>query len=131
MQKLINVAAILVVSVSIFGIGFVGLFLVKNHDVQFGIMTLIIIPIVVLLFFIKKPKNTPTTITSAQIMNSTLRSDANSQCLWIKDLERGPPPSYSQLFSIKQTPPSYEEAVKNEEIFIISGIAIKCGKLML
>ena len=125
-QKLINAAAISVVCVSILGIGFVGFFLAKTHDDQIGILTLMIIPIVVLLFSIKKPKDPPTTITSTQITNPLLRSDTNSQCLSIQDLERGPPPSYSQLFSIKQTPPSYEVAVKNEEIFMISGSAIKC-----
>ena len=114
MQKLINAAAISVVCVSILGIVFVGLFLSKTHEDQFGILTLMIIPIVVLLFSIKKPKDHPTTITSTQITNPLLRSDTNSQCLSIQDLERGPPPSYSQLFSIKQTPPSYEVAVKND-----------------
>ena len=125
-QKLINAAAISVVCVSILGIGFVGFFLAKTHEDQFGILTLMIIPIVVLLFSIKKPKDPPTTITSTQITNPLLRSDTNSQRLSIQDLEMGPPPSYSQLFSIKQIPPSYEVAVRNEEIFMISGITIKC-----
>ena len=126
MKKVINAAGILVVCVSILGIGFVGFFLAKTHEDQFGILTLMIIPIVVLLLFIKIPKNSSTTITSTHVTNSSLRSDTNSQCLSIQDLERGPPPSYSKLFSIRQTPPSYEVAVKNEEIFRISGIRIKC-----
>ena len=124
MKELINKAAIPLVTVSILVIGFV-IFIGKSYNEQFGIMTLIMMPIVVLLFLIKKPKDPQTTIQSAQLTNSILTRDITQRSLSTKDLETGPPPSYCQLFSVKETLPSYEKAVKNEDIFTISDIVIK------
>ena len=124
MKELINKAAIPLVTVSILVIGFV-ICIGKSYNEKFGIMTLIMMPIVVLLFLIKKPKYPSTTIQSAQLTNSTLTRDTTQLSLSTKDLETGPPPSYCQLFSVKETLPSYEVAVKNEDIFTISDIVIK------
>ena len=124
MKELINKAAIPLVTVSILVIGFV-ICIGKSYNEQFGIMTLIMMPIVVLLFLIKKPKDPQTTIQSAQLTNSTLTRDTTQLSLPTKDLETGPPPSYCQLFSVKETPPSYDKAAKNEDIFTISAIVMK------
>ena len=124
MKELINKAAIPLVTVSILVIGFV-ICIGKSYNEKFGIMTLIMMPIVVLLFLIKKPKDPQITIQSAQLTNSTLTRDTTQLSLSAKDLETGPPPSYCQLFSVKETLPSYEKAVKNEDIFTISDIVIK------